>query len=118
METPDSPGDGSVRRDCPAAEGLYNMLMDEVKDAGLFALGKHEAALSARYPDCVLAMHLKELEDKVCSGSNRKGYQRFCQRLAHIKTLSDGEVEVQKIVGQVRQKYPRKPALLDEFSRV
>lgn len=119
MDILDSLGDGSVRRDCLAAEGLYNMLMDEAEAAGLFALGKHEAALAERHPERVLTLHLRELEDNPrYPGSNRKGYQQFCQRLVHIKALPGGEAAVQKIVEQTRLKYPRRPALLDELSHV
>lgn len=115
----DSMGDGAALRACLAAEGLYGMLMDEVEATGLFALDKYEAELAKRYPERVLAMHLKEIEgNQTYPGHNRKAYQLFCQRLVHIKGLPGGEIEVHRIVEQIRCEYPRRPALLDELSRV
>lgn len=115
----DSLGKGIVRRTCLAAEGMYDILMDEVEAAGLYALGEHEAELAKRYPEQVLAMHLQEVErNQTYPGNDRKAYQRFCQRLSHIKGLPGGEAEVAKIVERTRREYYRRPALLDELSRV
>lgn len=112
-------GNGIVRRACLATEGLYDILMDEVEAAGLYALGEYEVELAKRYPERVLAMHLTEIErNQTYPGNDRKAYQRFCQRLSHIKGLPGGEAAVTRIVEQTRREYYRRPALLDELSRV
>ena len=119
MSLIDSVGNMAVRHACLAAEGFYDTLMDEVEARGLFALGEHEGALAERYPKRVLAMHLKELKNnQTYPGNDRKAYQRFCGRLAHVKKLPGGEAAVAQIVDEMRRTYPRRPALLDELSRV
>ena len=119
MSLIDSLRNRAVRLNCLAAEGFYDMLMDEVEAAGLSTLEGHEGTLAERYPERVLAMHLKELKsNQTYPGNDRTAYRRFCERLAHVKKLPGGEAAVAQIVDEMRRTYPRRPALLDELSRV
>jgi len=108
-----------VREDCLAAEGLFERLMDEVERQGLRALGSHEAELVERFPQRVLKLHLDDIEHShLYPGNNRKAYQGFAWRLRHIKDIPGGEAEVARIVARMRADYSRRPALMDELSRV
>lgn len=86
---------------------------------GLYAMRTHEAELVERFPQRVLKLYVDDTEhSQQCPGSNRKGYQMFVQRLRHIKAMPGGEVEVARIIAKMRAEYPRRPALMDELSRV
>lgn len=110
---------GYVFRGCLAAEGLFDRLMDEIEKKGLSALGSHEEELVARYPKRVLKLYLDDAEhNSLFPGGNRKDYQSFARRLSHIKTIPGGSEHVARIVGNMREQYARRPALMDELSRV
>ena len=109
----------SVRRQCLAAEGLYEWLMDEVEADGCYVLGGYEQALAERFPQRVLDLYLASLEDwRTRPGNSRKSYQALARHLCHIKGLRGGEKKVQRFVAELRELYPRRRALLDELSRV
>ena len=94
-------------------------LMDEAERQGLYAMRTHETELVERFPQRVLKLYVDDTEhDHQYPGSNRKEYKAFVRRLRHIKAIPGGEVEVARIIAKMRAKYPRRPALMDELSRV
>ena len=78
-----------------------------------------------RYGD-VLAAQYREEVYRLCTAvirkeseqvGNRRGYRALC---GLIKSLAGfgGRAEVKEIIAELRQRYPRRPALLDELGRV
>ena len=108
-----------VHLDCLAAEGLYDRLMLEAEKGGASAVRAYESELVPHYPDRVLKVYLDELVAHGANpGSSRKAYRYLAQELRHVKSLPGGEAPVRRFVAQMRQRFPRRPALLDELSRV
>ena len=106
-------------RDCLAAEGLYDRLMDDIECEGVTALCYYEEELVGHCPERVLRLYLDDLEhNRAYPGDTRKSYQHFAQHLLHVKALPGGEAPVTAIVAQMRERYPRRPALMDELSVV
>lgn len=107
------------RKDCLAAEGLYDRLMDEAEKEGLYGIHTYESELVEHCPERVLKLCLDNLErDHRYPGSTRKGYRQFAQHLLHINALPGGEGPVAAIVAQMLKQYPNRPALRDELSLV
>lgn len=73
--------------------------------------------LAAQYREEVYRLCTAVIRKESEQVGNRRGYRALC---GLIKSLAGfgGRAEVKEIIAELRQRYPRRPALLDELGRV
>jgi len=95
-------------------EKEIHKLLNEVHKypATVFTYGKH---LSAEFPDAVYEICLDEIRKQAVEADNRIKYKKVC---GSIKNLFEygGVVEADNIIVELKEKYPRRPAFLDELN--
>ncbi len=100
-------------------EEMWKELLDYVFHQGsIWTLNQYEKDLKAHYPLELAKLYgkfvYKEMDNYAL---NRKNYQTMCQYLRRMKKLGAKE-EMQKIVDDLRENHPRRPALLEELEKV
>lgn len=99
-------------------ENWWGKLMEHVaeqKDARY--IKEYEKYLKTDYRDRLVELYLECVFKKLESGVGRPIYQEICSYLRHIKKLGRKDI-VQEAIEDLRVKYPRRPALLDELDQV
>ena len=97
-------------------EGETEKLMGELREhpTMVFQYGKQ---LSIDFPPEVFAICLSLIRSKAAESSYRKMYKDVC---GNIRKLFDfgGESEAESIIEELRAKYPRRPAMIDELDNL
>lgn len=73
--------------------------------------------LVSPYPNEIKQIFEEHILKEADKASNRKGYQSICRMIRRYGKLV-GKQHVQSIVDKLRTGYPRKPAFLDELSKI
>jgi len=80
--------------------------------------GEHyRKQLEPRFPDEMCDLYERFALDTLSQRANRQGYQMACQYLRRIAKLGQKE-RVDSLVQNLREKYPNRPALLDELKKI
>lgn len=87
----------------------------EQKDARY--IKEYEKYLKADYRDRLVDLYRECVYERLEKGVGRPVYQEICSYLRHIKKLGRKDI-VRETIEDLRAKYPRRPALLDELDRV
>jgi len=97
-------------------EGDVPLLMEQVRlnPESVFHYGD---VLAGQYGEEVYQLCTDVIRKDSDQVGNRREYQALCDL---IKSLADfgGRAEAKAIIAELRQKYPRRPALLDELGRI
>lgn len=100
-------------------EKLYDRLLKFVSSEGRFYyLERYLYILKKHYPKEVLHMYEKELESMVEYAGDRKKYGRIANMLRTMKKIEGGDMIVERIIDEWREKYKKRRALLEEISYV
>ena len=78
---------------------------------------RYGGVLTPQYGKEVCSLCTAAIRENVKQASDRKAYQKVCgliQSLAEFGSVK----EAQMLISELRQDYPRRPALLDELERV
>ena len=77
----------------------------------------YDKQLSTDFPTETYALCLDEIRKQAAEADNRIKYKQVC---GNIKKLFDygGNNEVSRIIEELKAKYPRRPAMLDELDRL
>ena len=94
---------------------LSEMLMFVQKNPGY--IEEYADKLIGQYEDEIQKIYKNSIESAASRASNRKGYQSICQMIRRYGKLI-GKQHRQTIVDELRNSYPRKPAFLDELSKL
>lgn len=95
---------------------LYDFIISCPQGYGL--LLEYESMLKTDYPEGVAKIYEEEIYKKLQNyDTNRAVYQEICRLLRKIKKLGFSK-KADEISNKLRVTYPKKPALLDELSRV
>ena len=100
-----------------AREGMWDKLLEMVKQEGARLLEPYRRQLEERYPDEVCAVYEKSVYKHLETSSSRKVYQQICQYLSRMKKPGK-EARVNQIVAEIQAKYPKRRALMEELARV
>lgn len=73
--------------------------------------------LAPQYGKEVFSLCASAIRENVKQASDRKAYQRVCDLIQSLAEFG-GAKEAKILIGELRQFYPRRPALLDELVRV
>ena len=97
-------------------EGETQRLLEQLitHPSEIFTYGKQ---LSTDFPTETYALYLDEIRKQATEADNRIKYKQVC---GNIKKLFDygGNNEVSRIIEELKAKYPRRPAMLDELDRL
>ncbi|MDW0111529.1 hypothetical protein [Sporosarcina aquimarina] len=108
------------------AKGLFKSLIEEENDlvemlAFVQANPRHiedyTGKLIGTYQDDIRQIYEEHIMGEAHRASNRKGYQSVCQMIRRYGKLV-GKQHAQSIADKLRTNYPRKPAFLDELSKI
>ena len=69
------------------------------------------------YLNEVNQLFVKYIEEEASEASDRRGYKNVCKIIKTYKNAC-GIIHSHKIIGELKQKYPRRPALLDELGKI
>lgn len=103
-----------------AQEGLWDHILPLLRQPELAAyiLKSYEGELEKRFPDEIAGVYeqqIRHLERKAQAG--RSTYQKMADYLRHMKRLGKTE-SANRIISDLRAKYPQRRALLDEISNI
>lgn len=105
--------------DVLAEEKRYDELMDKIeKDDNIHLLDKYVNDLKAALPDRVIKMYESYVLAEVQRICDRNGYRHLVQYLKKISSCPDGKETALRIANRWRLEYKRRPAMMDELSKV
>ncbi|MBD2846571.1 hypothetical protein IDH44_15330 [Paenibacillus sp. IB182496] len=117
---------GLKQRDNWQARAVYLQLIADKNDleemmayvrATPSAVETYAARLSERYPEEMARMYGDAIHRTAESASDRKGYRGVCKMISRYQKIF-GQASQAEIVLQLQAAYSRKPAFLDELSKV
>ncbi len=99
-------------------EGWKRRLMDLLNQhASLSRLQEYERILVPDYADEILVLYRNVLAEGLVHHKERKRYQETAQTIRKVKKWA-GPAAVAGIIAELRERYPNRPALLEELDRV
>lgn len=101
------------------SEKLYDRLLQNVLDSRrIDRIQEYEEVLKPLYPQELLDQYEKLIQFKAKSASNRSQYRAVVRDLKAMKKYPGGEEVVRKIVEDWQSVYNRRPAMIDELSKL
>ncbi|WP_125713604.1 SWIM zinc finger family protein [Companilactobacillus kedongensis] len=102
-----------------AEDELYELLLESVlKESGLWGLQTYEKKLKPLYPDQLLRKYADVANNMAQHTGDRKYYRRLVKILKQMLTYPTGDTMVQQILNDWRVEYARRPAMMDELSKI
>lgn len=98
-------------------EKMWEKLLDFVLADDIHVLEEYEADLKKLFPDKIAQVYSKFVYKQIEDYANRKGYQKACRYLRRMKKLG-AKNEVDNIVKALKEKYPKRSALMEELSNL
>lgn len=80
----------------------------------LFYYGKY---LVKDYPEQVYELCYKEISESCAQAKDRREYKKITKNIAQLIKWK-GNDTAKSLIEELKQRYPRKPALLDELEKV
>ena len=108
------------------AKRLFQQLIEEEKDIAELmefvrvypdCIEKYANYLVDVYQEDIQQIYKEHIKMTANRASNRKGYQDVCQMIRRYERVVGQQLE-QEIVNELRNSYRRKPAFVDELSKV
>lgn len=95
---------------------LNKELLDDVMENpyDLFYYGKY---LVKEYPEQVYELCYKEISKSCAQAKDRREYKKITKNIAQLIKWK-GNDTAKSLIEELMQRYPRKPALLDELEKV
>jgi hypothetical protein len=124
--------DGALRQMIPELKGRYfdhivpeiylreekwTDLLAAIQEAHPSTVEHFRKQLEPRFPAEICDIYERLALNTLTQKANRQGYQIACQYLRRINKLGQEE-RVDNLVQDLRQKYPNRPALLDELKKI
>lgn len=103
--------------DCLLAEGMPERIYQIAKDGERFDVERYQDALLQIDAPFVLAWHKRRVLRDFEEAYDRKGYRRKMKELVRLLELPGGKDAAQEVADELRARYPRKVALLDELAK-
>lgn len=108
----------TVRLDLMQKEKLYDRLMKEIIRSGsISTLDRYEKDLRSEYQCEIRDMYADYVRETVGKTSNRKQYQYLVNELRKVRRYDGGKELAESIAASWKQKYKRRPALMDELRK-
>lgn len=102
-----------------AEEKLYDRLLCHVqKHCRLSEVQQYESILKENFPDELLQLYEHIVTEIAVQGLGRPSYVKIVRILRKMKRLPGGPPFVQALVGQWRQQYKRRRAMMEELDKL
>lgn len=99
-------------------EKMYEQLLKEIKEhPGIYLLDQYESVLKKHFPEKVRDIYADYVERWAERTSDRKSYQGQVIYLKKIARYPDGKELASKIAAEWKQKYRKRPAMMDELRK-
>ncbi|MDE3247607.1 MAG: SWIM zinc finger family protein [Bacteroidota bacterium] len=100
-------------------EQQWENLLNFVKEADLSLEGvyAYEQYLVKDYPNELAGLYKERIIERLDNSNDRKGYQQACRYLRRMIKLGAGNI-VEAMIQDLRRKYPKRKALLEELNRM
>lgn len=101
-------------------EQYWDRLMDMVKKANqLDSTLNYHKYLKANYADKLLEIYLPAFEKAGGLAGNRKDYAELVVKMKEVlQDIPEGEEAIRAVARKLRERYPRRPAMLDELKKL
>ncbi len=100
-------------------EMLYDRLLIYVLNSpGLYVLQEYEAVLEKEYPEQILNKYKNEVNNMAVHTRDRKHYSTLVSLLRRMQRMTGGAKIVEQIVEDWKVKYKKRPAMMDELSKL
>lgn len=110
--------DGQVALQCLAAEGELEELYRRGLQMPPWELMRFEKNLAGLHPEYYLERYRERVYGELARAGGREAYRRAVGTLQHMLTLEGGRVLVEKIAADLRERYPRRRAMLEELDKL
>ena len=107
-------GNVSRKRDTlrKTQDGLLEDVMENPYD--LFTYGEH---LVKEYPKQIYELCYKEISEECAKANKRSDYRKVTKKISKLIKWNGSET-ARALIQEFKQKYPRRPALIDELEKV
>ncbi len=99
-------------------ENMIDDLFDLIKTEDFGFITSYEQYVLPKYTNELLSIYIEYCNNQLLIAKDRKAYQYLAGNLRHIKTIKGGNKLVNQFIINLKEKYPNKPALIDEISKV
>ena len=131
-----------IYKECGAWNENYESLLDELKDSkrtvcyrsvlisenekkrlledvmeNLYDLFYYGKCLIKEYPEQVYELCYREISESCAQAKDRREYKKITKNIAQLIKWK-GNDTAKSLIEELKQRYPRKPALLDELEKV
>ena len=98
------------------SENEKQRLLDDVieKPYDLFHYGKY---LVMNYPEQIYSLCYKEIIDNCAQARDRREYKKVTKQISQLIKWNGGNT-ARKLIAELKQTYPRRPALIEELEKV
>ncbi|MBO1307738.1 hypothetical protein JZO70_16305 [Enterococcus sp. 669A] len=100
-------------------EKRYDLLIKFImKSHGLHVTQRYLKQLKDLYPNELLTKFETEIKKMTAGASSRKNYYTIAQILQKMPSIPGGTLRMQLLIEDLKQAYPRRSAMIDEFDKV
>lgn len=108
----------SIRYEFMESEGLYERLLKDIINSGyISSLDQYEKVLKKKFPEEVRDAYVNYVKREAERASDRNRYKEIMKYMKKIVKYPNGKNEVQKIAGDWKEIYRRRPAMMDELRK-
>ncbi|PTO40085.1 hypothetical protein C6P52_02315 [Enterococcus mundtii] len=100
-------------------ERRYDLLLDYVlKSPGLEEASRYFSFLRKQFPEALLQKYEYELRRMAAETTTRLRYHKMALLIAEMATLPSSTISVQLLIKELKEKYPRRKAMLEELKKL
>jgi hypothetical protein len=98
-------------------EEMWQQLLHKIEKSHRYIVEHYRVHLEARFPEEMGAIYEWIVWELMGETANRRGYKEACRYIRRMKKLKQGQ-RADALVNDLRTKYNRRPALLEELSKI
>ncbi|MBO0461694.1 MULTISPECIES: SWIM zinc finger family protein [unclassified Enterococcus] len=100
-------------------ERRYDLLLDYIlKSPGLEEASRYFSFLRKQFPEALLQKYEYELRRMAAETTTRSRYHKMALLIAEMATLPSSTISVQLLIKELKEKYPRRKAMLEELKKL
>lgn len=108
----------SIRYELMVKEELYERLLEGIsKEDGVYYLDRYEKVLKEEFPEQVRDVYVQYVTRQAERAADRSRYKELVQYLKKIRKYPDGDKAAGEIAAEWKEKYRRRPAMMDELRK-
>ena len=83
-----------------------------------YLITQYSDSLRAHYPAEIIQLFIPVIREEAVSANKRSHYRRICDHILWIRETQGGKPAADLIIDELKQKYPHRTAMQDEFGKV